>query len=663
MYKAIINIYFISALFFSVFLFSVSADDIILVENEGITITGTVPTSQQISIVEKEQIENSSASDLADILHETLGLNIVRYGAYGNQTGINLRGFDSKRIAFLIDGIPANSSIDGRFDINQIDINSIERIEVIHGGSDSKYNVSGAFGGVINIITIKKQKKGLRLTASVSNTSVKPGKYRNRSGEMQEPHWEDLFDTQNYSLFAAYGGEAVSVTANFFANRAENHFIFLDRINRLRRKDNNEIWDTGAGASFVWELQDLTKLIYSANFYYSDSNFPMSGFSSRAGNQIDFSAKQSFMIDKPRIFHDDISAEFSFTWRFHKRDYTSPLDLTSIHYQNNLFVINRWNWYAGDLLILRTGADYSCIFLDSNDIGKHNGFNGGFYLTIEYKPVKSFLIIPSSKIVFSSTGSDNYAVIPKLGLLWNVTDNFSVKNNYFRNFKFPDFEELYWNSSAGSNTGGAAYGTGNPNLRPEDGWGADIGLTWKIIESILIECVFFAQSIQNSIHWFSRSGGIWQPENVGEAAIFGGELKTVLDIPVSIWRFKKITTSLSYRYLLSYLLSYGYTFDSNKRIPYNPEHTIYGSLDFSWDSGLLSFTGHYESLRYHDTTNWITLDPVFLLGLKFNQKIGNNLTAFGALRNILNTSYESFYDYPMPGITLTLGLRANLEFK
>jgi len=629
-------------------------DDLFFAENEGITVLGTVQTSQQISILEKEQIEDSGSGDITNLLQEKLGLNITRYGAYGNQTWINIRGFDSKRIAFLIDGVPVNSSLDGKFDINQIDLSTIEKIEVVHGGSDSKHNVSGAFGGVINIITVKKQKNGLRLTASVSNTSMMPGIYRNREGEMQDPHWEDLFDTQHYSLSAAYGSENFSLTSNIFANRAENHFIFLDKIDRLRRKDNNEVWDAGASFSLVWDLNDLTKLITSSNFYYGDSNFPASGFSSRVGNQQDFSTRQYIMLDTPRAFHDKFASEASFAWQFQRRDYTSSAAVNSIHDQHCLSVINRWSWFAGDALTLRSGKDYSFIRLDSIEIGNRSRHDSGLSLTAEFKPVQTLMIIPSFKVIFTSEGAQDFALIPKLGLLWIASDNLIIKNNYFRSFKFPDFEELYWNG---------AGGIGNPDLYPEDGWGADIGAAWRLTESIHLENVFFTQWIRNSIHWFANSGGIWRPENVGEAVFFGLDSKVNLEIPVSSGPLKKITASLSYQYLLSRLLSYGYTFDSGKRIPYNPEHTIASTLGFSWESGSFYISGHYESQRFHDTANLTTLKPLLLFNAGANQKTGEHLTFFGSLRNILNTSYESFYDYPMPGITLTLGLRATLEAK
>ncbi|MDR3019794.1 MAG: TonB-dependent receptor [Treponema sp.] len=646
-------------------------DGFYFTDDEGLIITGTVQdslqTSQQISVVDREEIERRGAADLAGLLQESLGLNVVRYGAYGNQAGVNLRGFDSKRLAFLIDGVPASHSPDGKFDISQIDLNSVERIEVIYGGSDSKYNVSGALGGVINIITVKKQNPGWRFGGSVSNTSVMPGEYRGRNGETQNPHMEDLLDTQSYTLSAAYGSGAFneadsstfSFAANFFANQAQNHFLFKDYAGYTRRKDNNEVWDTGGSVSLVWELPDLTKLISSSNLYYSDSNFPTSGFSSNFGSQQDISSRQSFILESPRVFHDNLSTEASLSWQFGRRDYTSPSDAVSHHDQHNLNAINRWGWFVGEHLTLRSGIDYGVTALDSTEIGSRNRHDGGVYLTAEISPVKRLLIIPSVKAVFVSTPpaaaskaeTPDAAVIPKLGILWNVTDSFALKNNYFRSFKYPDFEELYWSGSGG---------VGNPDLLPEDGWGADLGAVWYLNDYINLESVFYAQSIINSIHWYADNGEIWRPENVGEAIFLGLDNKINFTIPL-YKIMEKINLSLSYQYLRSYLLSFGYTFSSDKRIPYNPEHTIAGSVEVFWNSGSLLISGHYESLRFHDRANITVLDPYFLLNASANQKIGKNFSVFGSLNNILNTSYESFYDYPMPGITLTLGMRFNFE--
>ena len=630
-------------------------DDFFYIDDgKSITVVGTIETSQQMDVIEKGEIEKHNAPDLAVLLQESLNIGFTRYGGRGNMGNVNLRGFDSKRVAVLVDGVPINSVMDGKIDIDKIDINSIERIEVIYGGSDTKYNVSGALGGVINIVTIKKQKPGFKIGASVSNTSVPSGKYRDRNGKTKEAHWEDLADTQNYSLDAAYGGDKFSVAANAFANRAANHFLFTDSIGYVRRKDNNEVWDTGAGASFIWEFPSYTKLITSSNFYYGDKNIPTSGFSSILGSQQDTSTRHSLMLDAPRAFHDTLATEASLAYDFTRRSYVSPADVESVQNQNNIMAVNRWSWYPGQKLTLRSGLDYRFIYLDSTEIGEHSRHDGGVYLTAEYKPFSSFLIIPSIKAVAASGGKGGVIPVPKLGFLFSVSDSIIIRNNYFRSFKFPDFEELYW-------SGGREHG--NPNLQPEDGWGGDFGISWSFKELFTLDSTFFTQWLKDSIHWYSSGNNIWQPENVGEAIYFGLDSKLKFEIPISQGSIKKLVPSVSYQFLYSYLLSFGYNFSSNKRIPYMPMHTIGASLEVPWETGSIIISAHFESLRYVDRANISTLKPHFLLNMTFNQKMGKHFSFFSSLRNILNQSYESFAEYPMPGISLTLGLRTEFKTK
>ncbi|MDR2303791.1 MAG: TonB-dependent receptor [Treponema sp.] len=92
-----------------------------------------------------------------------------------------------------------------------------------------------------------------------------------------------------------------------------------------------------------------------------------------------------------------------------------------------------------------------------------------------------------------------------------------------------------------------------------------------------------------------------------------------------------------------------------------PIHTIGVSPDIPRKTGSLLISGHYETLRFTDTGNITKLDSYFLMNITVNQKFGGNFTVFAAGRNILNTSYESFDGYPMPGFTATLALKINCD--
>jgi outer membrane cobalamin receptor len=628
-------------------------DDSLIMEDEtGLTVVGAQTTTQDMKIVTKEEIERIQAPDLAALLQETLNIGVTRYGGYGNGAAVNMRGFDSERIAFLINGIPANSARSGDFDIDRIDLNSIERIEVIYGGSDSKYNVSGSMGGVINIITVKNQKPGLHLGASLSNTSSMPGEYTLPDGGGGNPEWGDLVDAQKAGFSAAYGSEKYSVNTNIFANRAANHFLYTDYMKKTRRKIHNETLDAGTSVSFIQNFENLSKLILSGGFYYADKNSPDGG-AETYGTQQDFNTRQNIMLDMPRAFRDDMALEVSLSHNWETLDYRPPSGASSLHDEHATGMINRWRWDINPQFTMRAGWDYRYSTLDSTDMKRHEQSDGGLYVTGELKIGGKFLVVPSIKAVFNSNGASPVVPVPKLGAAYFVTQNLTIRNNYFRSFKYPSLQSLYWPDQGDY--------AGNPNLKPEDVWGSDLGASWRY-KIFSLDASAFAQYTYDSIHW-AASGTVWRPSNVGKAAMFGFDGRASVDIPLSKGPFKKIIPALSYKGMLSRLLSYGFDFSDEKRVPYTPAHSIMFSVDLPWESGALLISAGYESARYSDTQNTEAgmLKPLLLVNVNVNQRINSNFTAFGEIRNLLNTSYESFAGYPMPGISVTLGVRMNFE--
>jgi len=624
-------------------------------DTKGLTVTGTPETTQKMEVITKEQIETRNPQDLTTLLEDELNMSIVRFGGYGNQTEMNLRGFDTERIAILIDGVPANSPRSGDFDVTQIDINNIERVEVIYGGSDTKYNVFGALGGIINIITVKKQKPGLSLGVTLSNTVYLPGKYvaRHANGKTGGPDYRDLADMQTLSFFAGAGSEKFSWKTSVFGNRAGNHYLYRDDYGFARRKVSNEMLDTGGEVSLVWDLSKTTTLLSSTKTYYANKNFPITANSTGSAISKDFSVTENLMLNAPVIFRDDISTEASITYQYSDTRYGA--DIKS--FDNYITGINRWAWYLNNKITLRTGADWRFLYIDSESASGTDpiktGNQGGIYITAEWTPYENkkewrkFMLNASVKGV---TDTKQVVAVPKIGWRWQINDMFTLKNNYFRSFKFPDFDDLYYRSLDN-------IFAGNPNLKPEDGIGSDIMSEFTLNEKFSINSSGFVQWTEDSIHWVKSRGGRWSPENVGKAFFAGVDIHPALTLPIKRAGFDNIKLSASYQYQLSQLLSGDAGFENNYRIPYMPAHIAGGSVDLCWKTGSLLLNVHYESRRFADTMNEMPLDPYCMVNATFNQNTGKHFTVFASLRNILNARYESFAAYYMPGISFTLGVR------
>jgi vitamin B12 transporter len=637
-------------------------DSFPIMEDElGLTVTGTAETTQQMQIVSRAEIERSLAQDVAFLLQETLGLSITRYGGYGSEASVSLRGFDSARVAFLINGVPASSAKSGEFDLSRIDPASIERIEVIYGGSDVKYNVSGALGGVINIVTVKNRTKGLTLGAGVSNVSSLPGKYTSQNGLIQNPEWKDLASGQKADFNAGWGGENSSFSAQAFAIRDANNFLYTDYMKKTRRKSGAEVKAAGGSASFLRNLAGLSKLVMSIDVFFDGKNIPVNGYSANSGSQRDFSSRQTVLFSSPRIFEKPLSAgvfsvEASLSHNLETMDFKPYSGTASFYVEQNVNASNRWRWDAKTgILGVFTGWDCNYARIEDTDSSTGQDLaNGGLYAGAEIRIAKQFLVVPSVKGVFSRAGSFSAVAAPKLGLAWFVTPELTLKNNYFRSFKHPSFNDLYWPEQADA--------AGDPNLKPEDGWGADAVAEFR--RGIFgAKAAVFAQYTKDSIHWAPSPDGVWRPSNEGEAAFFGLDADFSVDFSLKNKIFKKITASAGYEGMASYLLSYGYDFKDEKRIPYMPANKLTAAAAFFWESGSLSFSAVWEGLRYSSVSNSPSslLKPVLLANINATQQINQNLWFSGKISNLFNTSYESFAGYPMPGFTLTLAVRMNLE--
>ena len=617
-------------------------------EASGITVEASPETTSPQAVITQEDIERRQAPDLATLLEETLDIGITSRGAYGNESQINIRGFNTERIGFLIDGVPANDPRSGEFDISQIDLANVERIEVLYGGSDSRYNVTGALGGVINIVTKKKQAQGWSFGGSFANTGYFTGRYNQRQsgGQEGEARWEDLVDTQMLSLFTAYGGDRFSARLSWFGDRAANHYLYKDYDGFARRKESNEVLDTGGALALGFDLLQDASLFSTTEAYAASRHFPVTGASVGYAQTYDTKLTERLQLAMPRFFHDTLANDLSLSWTFADNRY-GTVSSSSDQY---LSVIDRLDWYPHKKLTLRTGIDWRFIRVDSTDSGTQDGNQGGAYLAAEYSPWKVLTVTASAKGV---TDTAVYALIPKAGVVWRIVDTettgVALKNNYFRSFKLPDFDDLYYRSFDG------LY-AGNPSLKPEDGWGADLAGEFRWGKGFSASLSAYAQQTRNAIHWV-KHGSSWTKENVGSATLIGGDLRPSYTIPFSRGPFAELTLGLSYQLQLNWLLNDALGFSDALRVPYIPTHIAGASLDLRWKSGSFLASAHWESLRYADTLNRMPLEPYCLLNLTLNQELGKNVTVFAIARNALNWLYTSFAEYPMPGFTISSGVR------
>ncbi|MFT3815046.1 MAG: TonB-dependent receptor [Acidovorax sp.] len=112
-----------------------------------------------VSVVDRDTIERSGATGLADVLARLPGVEMVRNGGPGATTSVFVRGAESRFTAVYIDGVRVDSQSTGGASWQNIPLSMIDRIEVLRGPASAIYG-SDAISGVVQIFT-KKGEKGV----------------------------------------------------------------------------------------------------------------------------------------------------------------------------------------------------------------------------------------------------------------------------------------------------------------------------------------------------------------------------------------------------------------------------------------------------------------------------------------------------------------------
>ncbi len=135
-------------------------------------------TPADVLVLGPRDISSTAALNLDDMLRQIPGFTLFRRSSSRtvNPTsqGVSLRGVGASgasRALVLADGIPLNDPFGGWVYWDRVPRASIERVEVVRGGTSDLYGTS-AMGGVINVITRKTKRPAVSLETSYGNENT-----------------------------------------------------------------------------------------------------------------------------------------------------------------------------------------------------------------------------------------------------------------------------------------------------------------------------------------------------------------------------------------------------------------------------------------------------------------------------------------------------------
>ena len=118
------------------------------------------------TVITLDDIVQSGATNLIDLLQKQRGIEVVRNGGPGTASSVLIRGADAKQSIVLVDGIRIGSSTTGTANWAALPLANIERIEIVYGPLATLYGAD-AIGGVVQIFT-RHGDGAPRVTASLT---------------------------------------------------------------------------------------------------------------------------------------------------------------------------------------------------------------------------------------------------------------------------------------------------------------------------------------------------------------------------------------------------------------------------------------------------------------------------------------------------------------
>ena len=583
------------------------------------------PIVEQRKVITSQEIQDSHAQSLTDILSQN-GIQILSYGAYGLETKPSIRGFTDETVRVVIDGVCVNNAQYGTFDFTSINLSSIEKIEIVKGGFTESVNDEGAVGGVI-YITTKKQS----LTTQIfSDTYLKT--YFN-------PQYPVDTLGESFSLmFPLFDSSYLKFT--FSGTYATNCFYYKDYRKLIQTRDDSQVWDTTASTSYTQYFGSGNSFTISDSIYAANKYCPGTETTTISGLQKDYDNTLLTDITFPSLWNA-VKLQSSFAYlkniRFYSPDGTFTSSSDSSHYLDTFKYSLQGTFFDSTFFNQSLGTSLEYVNLNSTDDGEHTQFSADFASTTKFFLNGGYDISIPLSAKFCGT---NFAFVPKAGISKKFNAS-KLSFDFYRMVQFPNMDDLYW---SGSNY------HGNPDLKPEDGWGGDI--TYNSTNKILPFSVdLFVNYYFNKIQW-TVIDSVWQSANIASAFYAGIDFDAQQN-----FLNKSLTIKFDFEYLYNCLLDSTNSDTYGKRIMMTPDITSSLQCSYNIASFNIDLNLTYVGKRYKTNLNTAYLDPYLLVNTAVTWNATTHIAPYFRIDNLLNWYYYAYDSYPMPGISLTAGAR------
>lgn len=579
-----------------------------------------------VVVLYPEELMDRGHVYLSDALREVPSLNLSSYGPRGSQVQVRIRGSEANHVLVLIDGVRVGRADNGEFDLANLGLASLEKVEILLGPQSTLYG-SDAAAGVISITT-RKGEEGFhgQVHAAVGSQATHNGslQFRGAANGLNVAVTAEYEETDGISAgkeknagnpLEADGSRARSATARLgYDHEAFQTWVVLNRGDS-RYDFDDDSYTTGRATDNPYNRQwtDLRTATWVLAIPLLDD---------RWHNQLQISKVENDY----RTYADDLA---NAPW-VGQSDYEANTDRRSLEYQGSFRISdNHILQFGAERIDEGLTTDYrSALYGNSYFDGEITvkGWYGQWLATFGPLDVTLGGRVDDHE---AFGRHDTYRATANLRL----SENWRLRGVWGTGFKAPSPLDLY-NTALG----------GNPDLKPEETESKELGVEYAA-NGLRAQATLFDHHTDNLIRWVSNAIPpiFGMLENVDEADSRGVEVSLGAD-----WDSVELNTSVTW--MDASETSGGQTVD-RMRVP-------------EWSANLMAayhFTGGRfwaEALYRGDrrdqnfaTAQDVTLEAYWLFNLGVSYEIAPDLILAGRIENLADKEYEEVFSYATRGRT------------
>lgn len=584
----------------------------------------------QVRSIGQERIEAQGATNLQTVLQNELNLRFNRDNALGT-SGMNLQGISGQNVKVLIDGIPVvgRSGVANEIDLNQLNINSIEKIEIVEGPMSVIYGAD-ALAGVINIITKKDGENKLDLNLTLHEESV-GDEYSYWSEGIHIPNLQAGYRVNDQWYARIEGG--VNYFGGWQGNRVGRDKQWHPKMQKL------------AAGLLKYEIDDFN-IFYRGDYLHE----VITDF----GPVVENNLRDPFALDEEfisqRWMHQlqaeikvnqqaSINSALSYTdYQRNSRPYSKNIvtnqeqeivkELDTVFYRSFFMRHTFLQRLGRQQLQVGTDGTFETAGGTTLSPGQKYLHDIGVFASAEFK-AGNLKVRPGLRYTFNSVFTT--IPTPSINLKYDFSDKISLRAGYGRGFRAPSIRELYHEFIDTNHNL-----VGNPDLEPEYSHNFNSDLTYQVLKNWELNFGGFYNDIQNRITILipENTNAAWSYFNLNEFKTTGITLR-------SDWRNDQ---NFSMQTGFAYTGRFQMLSQEHQQIPryvFSPEinqNITYKIPKLNLNlAAFYKFTGAFQDYRLVENQPKLQqIDAFHWLDLTLSRSIGKHLDASLGVRNLLD---------------------------